>query len=139
IYENIPVEFSINSFFASHIGIFGNTGSGKSNTIARLYYELFKTIDANKIGTKSKFHLFDFNGEYAHKGVFGLGDSDINIINLSTISDNNEDKLEISSEYFYSPEILSVLFGATEQTQKPFIKRLLSRMEYANENGWGIQ
>src|SRR5699024_2989082 len=69
----------------------------------------------------------------------GLGDSDINIINLSTISDNNEDKLEISSEYFYSPEILSVLFGATEQTQKPFIKRLLSRMEYANENGWGIQ
>lgn len=139
IHENIPVDFSINSFFASHIGIFGNTGSGKSNTIAKLYYELFKTIGANKIGMKSAFHLFDFNGEYAHRGVFGLEDSDISIINLSTISDNNEDKLKISSEYFYSPEILSVLFSATEQTQKPFIKRLLSRMEYANENGWGIQ
>src|SRR5690606_26013166 len=130
---------SINSFYASHIGIFGNTGSGKSNTIAKLYYELFKTIGTNKIAMKSTFHVLDFNGEYAHKGVFGLEDSDISIINLSTNPDNDEDKLKIPSEYFYSPEILSVLFSATEQTQKPFIKRLLSRMEYANEKGWGIQ
>lgn len=139
IHEDIPVELSINSFFASHIGVFGNTGSGKSNTIAKLYYELFSTIDPIVIKSTSAFHLFDFNGEYAHNGVFGLEDSEVNIINLSTIPDTNEDKLKIPSEYFYSPEILSVLFSATEQTQKPFIKRLLNRMEYASENGWGIR
>jgi uncharacterized protein len=31
--ENAPVELPINSFFGSHIGVFGNTGSGKSNTL----------------------------------------------------------------------------------------------------------
>jgi len=139
IYEDIPVEFSINSFFASHIGVFGNTGSGKSNTIAKLYYELFKTIGTEVIGNTSSFHLFDFNGEYAHNGVFGLDDSEVRIINLSTSTGTSGEKLKIPSAYFYSPEILSVLFSATEQTQKPFIKRLLNRKVYADENGWGIK
>ena len=39
--ENIPVEISIDKLFASHVGIFGNTGSGKSHTLAKLYQELF--------------------------------------------------------------------------------------------------
>lgn len=41
VLENQPVQLSINNFFASHIGIFGNTGSGKSNTLHKLYVELF--------------------------------------------------------------------------------------------------
>lgn len=40
--EQIEVNLPISSFFASHIGIFGNTGSGKSNTLHKLYFELFK-------------------------------------------------------------------------------------------------
>lgn len=41
--ENQPIRLPINTFFASHIGIFGNTGSGKSNTLHKLYLELFKS------------------------------------------------------------------------------------------------
>jgi uncharacterized protein len=137
IYEDISVSFSINSFFSSHIGIFGNTGSGKSNTLAKLYFELFKTVGTHNIKNKSSFHLIDFNGEYAHTGVFGLDDSEIKIINFNTNEDG--DKLKIPTKYFYNPEILSILFSAKEQTQKPFIKRLLKRLKYAEENGWGLQ
>src|SRR5690554_4358274 len=36
------IRVGINSLFASHIGIFGNTGSGKSYTLAKIYRELFK-------------------------------------------------------------------------------------------------
>ncbi|MBK6346937.1 MAG: DUF87 domain-containing protein [Bacteroidales bacterium] len=36
------IQVGIDSLFASHIGIFGNTGSGKSYTLAKIYYELFK-------------------------------------------------------------------------------------------------
>nr|WP_298874890.1 phosphomethylpyrimidine synthase ThiC [uncultured Mogibacterium sp.] len=43
ILEGKPVKLSINKFFASHIGIFGNTGSGKSNTLHKLYLELFRS------------------------------------------------------------------------------------------------
>lgn len=36
------IKIGVNSLFASHIGIFGNTGSGKSYTLAKLYEELLK-------------------------------------------------------------------------------------------------
>lgn len=139
IVEDIPVEFSVNSFFASHMGIFGNTGSGKSNTLAKLYRELFNTINPDQIKAKSSFHLIDFNGEYAHDGVFGLDDSNINITKLSTQKEDDSDKIKIPPEHFYNAEILSILFNAKEQTQKPFIKRLLKRMKYAQEQGWGFK
>src|SRR6185369_4876315 len=67
------IQVGINSLFASHIGIFGNTGSGKSYTLARLYRELFEKYK-DKAGFKehAQFFLIDFNGEYV--------DDDDNII-----------------------------------------------------------
>lgn len=70
ILENQPVQLSINNFFASHIGIFGNTGSGKSNTLHKLYLELFKSDFKDKIFEKSQFFIVDFNGEYTGKDLF---------------------------------------------------------------------
>ena len=35
--DNIPYKVDFNSLFNKHIGIFGNTGSGKSNTLTKLY------------------------------------------------------------------------------------------------------
>ena len=59
------ITVGIDSLFASHIGIFGNTGSGKSYTLAKLYFELFEIYkDNKKFKQKSKFFLLDFNGEY---------------------------------------------------------------------------
>jgi len=40
--ENIPIDFPVNGIFNSHIAIFGNTGSGKSNTLAALYRHLYQ-------------------------------------------------------------------------------------------------
>jgi len=37
----IARRVGVNGLFASHIGIFGNTGSGKSYTLAKIYRELF--------------------------------------------------------------------------------------------------
>ncbi|MFL2065982.1 helicase HerA domain-containing protein [Marinilactibacillus psychrotolerans] len=52
--------------FNSHIAIFGNTGSRKSNTLAKLYYELFKLSFNDQLIDlgESKFVLLDFNDEY---------------------------------------------------------------------------
>ena len=43
IFENKRLDIPINELFASHIGIFGNTGSGKSNTLHKLYLNLFNS------------------------------------------------------------------------------------------------
>ena len=42
------IKLGINSLFASHIGIFGNTGSGKSYTLAKLYRLLFEKFKEQK-------------------------------------------------------------------------------------------
>jgi len=39
--ENVPINLPWTRIFNSHLGIFGNTGSGKSNTLAKLYTTLF--------------------------------------------------------------------------------------------------
>jgi uncharacterized protein len=135
--ENAPVELPINSFFGSHIGVFGNTGSGKSNTLTNLYYELFKCIDPEKIIGKSKFILIDFNGEYTKEAMFGLSSNHKQIIELST-NRISGDKLKIKEEVFLNSEILSILFSAAEQTQKPFINRVVKGIEWATQNGLDI-
>lgn len=52
--EEIAVGLPWKRLFNSHIGIFGNTGSGKSNTLAQLYTVLFNQklplITGKKIG-----------------------------------------------------------------------------------------
>lgn len=136
--ENIEVSFPINSFIASHLGVFGNTGSGKSNTVAKIYEDLFKKVNIEKIKDKSEFHLLDFNGEYAHDGVFGLGNDNITTLKLNSSFENGK-KIKLLESNFYNSEILSILFSATEQTQKPFIKRLAKRMKKAREEGWTLK
>ena len=39
---------SYNAIIPSHIGIFGNTGSGKSNTLAKLLHEYARAINGSK-------------------------------------------------------------------------------------------
>ena len=72
--EQIEVNLPISSF-ASHIGIFGNTGSGKSNTFHKLYFELFKQ-SFPLLREKSRFVVIDFNGEYVHDNSFGVPKSE---------------------------------------------------------------
>ena len=57
------VAVGINAIFASHVGIFGNTGSGKSYTLTKLYHELFKEYGSvEAFRQRSQFVLIDFNG-----------------------------------------------------------------------------
>lgn len=117
--------------FNSHIAIFGNTGSGKSNTLAKLYHELFKLDYRDNVLDfgESKFVLLDFNGEYVGKET--ITDKK-KIYNLSTNRkqeiklDQKDTRLSIPEKRFWDKDMLSVLFGATEQTQQPFLSRVLN-------------
>ncbi|MBQ3418580.1 MAG: ATP-binding protein [Erysipelotrichaceae bacterium] len=127
ILEDYPVNIPINGFFSSHIGIFGNTGSGKSNTLHKLYLELFKSCFKEKIREKSKFFLIDFNGEYTNINQFGLDNEDINVININTKFPKKGNKLKVKKEYLFDPDILSILFDARPATQVPFLRTAIKR------------
>jgi len=129
--EEIPISFPIDGLFNSHIAIFGNTGSGKSNTLAILYQEMIKRLKENNGLKNSKFFIFDFNGEYVKDTCIT---SDKKKYNLST-HDDKGDKIPITFLELMDIETLSILFEATEKTQKPFLKRTLRSFHNARNMG----
>ena len=124
--KGLPINIGVNSLFASHIGIFGNTGSGKSYTLASLYHRLFEKYGGNEeFKNNAKFLLIDFNGEYSGQAILKKK----NVYKLTTrqelekIKDN--EKLPIGSNILEDLELLSIIADATEKTQKPFLKRVI--------------
>jgi len=123
--ETQEISIPAKELFAGHIGIFGNTGSGKSNTLAKLYTELFRLDNlGSNFETKSKFVFIDFNGEYSGdntlvstKKVYKLSTA-LEIDNIET-----ENRIPLSEGAFVDVELLSILSNASEKTQKPFIGR----------------
>ena len=132
--EQNEITLPINLFFASHIGVFGNTGSGKSNTLHRLYYELFRTDTVPKLREKSNFLIMDFNGEYVHPNSFGITERQgKTTYNLSTQGQGNI-RFPINKKTFFDKDMLAILYQATNQTQKPFLARVLTSWhKYEND------
>ncbi|EGR0521029.1 ATP-binding protein [Vibrio cholerae] len=122
--EELPVSLPWNKIFNSHVGIFGNTGSGKSNTLTRLYAELFSNFEENLKG-KSQFLLIDFNGEYTGNQLIKNPENKKSF-NLSTGKRAGE-KLPLASDQLWNTEILALLFQATANTQIPFLNRVIEK------------
>ncbi len=123
------IRIGINSLFASHIGIFGNTGSGKSYTLAKIYRELFLKYKDNENFKKcAEFFLIDFNGEYVDDKDNVIIDKQYkNIYKLSTRTVEGGDKFPVLRETINDSSFWAVLLEATEKTQTPFLRRALSR------------
>jgi DNA helicase HerA-like ATPase len=129
------VSVGVNAIFASHAGIFGNTGSGKSYTLAKLYYELFRRYaDEPGFRQRSQFVLIDFNGEYVDRDSADGGSRSTSVITgrankdelvLSTRT-NNGARLPLPSSAVEDVSFWTVLLDATEKTQAPFLARVLA-------------
>lgn len=131
--ERIDIKIDPFSLFNCHLGIFGNTGSGKSNTLAKLYTELFsrhqdRTIALNL--SNSHFMVIDFNGEYIDSDVF-IRDKDVICVGDSEFEHH---QIQISQNTFWDIETLSIIFSATEKTQKPFLKNAIKQFTDANND-----
>lgn len=122
-HDGTSVYLPANALFASHIGVFGNTGSGKSNTLCKVYSDCFGRID-HGVGldnVKSKFVFIDFNGEYVDDGI--LTDSK-SVFELNTRTAG--DKVPVPEDFYSDVDIWSILTRATDKTQKPFLSRCIS-------------
>lgn len=125
LYNKFRVKIPINGFLDTHIGVFGNTGSGKSNTVAKLYTALFDKI---KIESKSKninstFVFVDFHNEY--EKYFSKYKKNVKII-----SPSNED-FKISAPSFWNYETLIRDLSDFSQEEKKFIKDTINfKKEY---------
>jgi hypothetical protein len=127
-YEGYDISLPVDGLINSHIAIFGNTGSGKSNTLAMIYQEFIakmRTRNAEAFEANCRIIMFDFNNEY-------IGDSCLTqhkrVFNLTTRNDDG-DKIPLGAGGFNDIEVVSILADATEKTQKPFLKRVLKLQE----------
>ena len=64
IYQNYRINININDFFSNHFAILGNSGSGKSCTVASIIQKLFTSTPTAPI--KSNIFIFDAFGEYTN-------------------------------------------------------------------------
>jgi hypothetical protein len=120
--EEIDVSLPIDGIFNSHIAVFGNTGSGKSNTVASLFQGLFNTCSGFAgFSSNCQFVIIDFNGEYIKDECITPNKRTYNL----RTRDNFGDKLPTTFDELFDVETLSVLVEATDKTQKPFLKRTL--------------
>lgn len=119
----VPIKLGVSRLFASHIGIFGNTGSGKSYTLSKLYRQLFLAFkDSPKFKEKAHFLFYDFNGEYSAPHAII---DEKKVYNLSTSKPNGQDKIPLSDNDMLDEDLLSIFANATEKTQRPFINRCI--------------
>jgi hypothetical protein len=117
----VPIELGVGNLFSNHIGIFGNTGSGKSYTLSKLYRQLFNHYrDNDNFGKNAKFLFFDFNGEYSGPNAIV---AEKRIYNLSTRT--KQDTIPLKNEDLFDLDLLCIFANATEKTQRPFIKRCI--------------
>jgi len=124
--EELPVSLPWAKLFNTHIGVFGNTGSGKSNTLTNLYTTLFKN-KLEQLKGKSHFVVIDFNGEYTGNQL--VSDREFKTVYDLDTRTNDGTKFPLSENVFWDSEVFGILFKATENTQKPFLKRIVSGRE----------
>ena len=64
VYEGYKINVAINEFFNSHFSILGNSGAGKSCTVASILQKLYTSSPTPPIN--SALFFFDAYGEYTH-------------------------------------------------------------------------
>lgn len=126
---------SYNSIIPSHIGIFGNTGSGKSNTLARLLYEYAQVLRKQDNG---KLLIIDLNDEYGESAICERRFK--KIYKLSTrITDNADNRIPLDFGSLTEDQ-WCILLNATEATQRPVVKTACNEnkteKEYEEQIKW---
>ena len=124
LYDDFPVYLDVNNFFSNHFAIFGNTGSGKSCGVSRLFQNMFH--DSRLYPYKSNILIFDSSGEY-YNAFSNLNQINSNF-NYRYISTNETDgmgeplRLPI---YLLNKDDLALLLQCTSHSQLPIIERML--------------
>lgn len=116
-FPDYQIKINPDKMFAKHMAILGNTGSGKSCTLAAILQSLFKYQYNGKKLRSSHIVIFDTNGEY--KDAFNIRQEDK--VNPFWI---NDEGLKIPY-WFMNYDDMDYLFEPTAGTQAPILKRAI--------------
>lgn len=126
IFPDYEVKIDIDKFFSSHSAILGNTGSGKSCTIASMLQNLYRLNGYSATG--SSFIIFDVNGEYrqAFAEIQNVNpDLEVKNFSIDSTEVNADVKQFVLPHWFLTIDEWALLLQATEKTQLPILRNAL--------------
>lgn len=132
IFSDYDVKINIDKFFGFHFAVFGNTGAGKSNTVARILQNIFAKDNYSAKG--AKFVIIDSNGEY-NKAFSRLNEINPQISHSLMIADDTNDKKFEIPVWALSADDWAILLHASEKTQIPVLKRAIDIAKIFYSNG----
>ena len=123
-YNGFPVFININNFFSNHFAIFGNSGSGKSCGVARLFQNMFQNKGLPPY--RANLVIMDSSGEYynAFKDLSNIDPK----YNYRFISTNEEEKLGENLRipiWLLTVDDLCLLLQVDKHSQIPIIERMV--------------
>lgn len=122
IYDNsVQVGYNPNVLFGKHLGVFGNTGSGKTCTVVSIIQNYIRRNPFKNI----KFIVLDVNGEYRQ----AFESRDAEYISFSNLRFHHS--ILSNSEY-------GRLFRAAEGVQYPALKDCIKALKTDNEK-WDLK
>lgn len=131
IYNNLNISVPLNSFFANHSAIIGNTGSGKSCGLARILQNLFlvnpqKPVNAHIV-------LFDAYGEYVN-AFQELNSNGFKTINYTTKIEKEGERQLSFPAYFLDVDDLAILLQVQSSEQIPVLTKALKLVTIFKSN-----
>ena len=124
VYEGYKINVPINDFFNTHFSILGNTGSGKSCTVASIFQKLYTSSE--HIPLNSSLFFFDAYGEYTHafENLHEKNKSWSYKTYTTNIIDSETEVLKIPI-WLLDVDDLALLLDATSPNQLPIIEKTL--------------
>lgn len=123
VFDNYGVKVRLDDFFGGHSAVLGNTGSGKSCTVASILQALFEKPDEH-YARGATFVVFDVNGEYrpALEGISAIGGLGCESLVLDGTADAGRFRLP---HWFLDQSEWELLLQASERTQVPILRLAL--------------
>jgi hypothetical protein len=123
-FVDYKIKINPDKFFGKHAAILGNTGSGKSCTLASIIQSLFDFEYNEKKLKNAHVIIFDTNGEY--KNAF-QGSKEVPYKNLKEVNPFYIDKNGLKVPFwFMNFADFEYLFDPSANTQTPILKRAIS-------------
>lgn len=133
IYPSKNVYVNINDIFSNHLSIIGNSGSGKSCSVARIIQNIF--LNKNFLTYNANLFFFDAYGEY--KNAF----KSLSQINpnyqykfLTTNPTEETDGNLVIPIYLLSVDDIALLLQATDHNQITIIERMYKLVRIFSRN-----
>lgn len=121
LYNNTPAYVPTNTFFSNHFAIFGNTGSGKSCGVARLFQNIF--FNTNQAPRNACVFIFDAYGEY--ESALSIQNSQVFFKRYSTNVRTDKQNLIKLPLWLLDIDDFALLLEADDPTQLPIIEKAL--------------